>query len=66
MLKEILEYLRQALVLTERTKKNRTEISALQKEFTDYAKAAEKQFASVKLELQHLNGRLDKLENNIQ
>jgi len=66
MLKEILEYLRQALVLTERTEKNRTEIAALQKEFTDFAKATEKQFVGVKSELQQLNGRIDKLENSIQ
>lgn len=66
MLKDILEYLRQALVLTERTEKNRAEIATLQKEFANFAKATEKQFAGIKFELQHLNERIDNLEKNIQ
>ena len=66
MWKEILEYLRQIVTLTERTEKNRNEIAALQKELADFAKATEKQFASIKLEFQRLNERITSFEKDIQ
>src|SRR5438309_2058381 len=66
MWKEILEYLRQIITLTERTEKNRNEIAALQKELAEFAKATERQFAGVGLEFQRLNERINSLEKEIR